>query len=115
MLINGYKLSVVCANDCGDGIYGDIYTEVEECLREHPNTEILYGFHLEKMELKRRIGSIPPKKLSHGRHAIEHKEENICWLEILFIRIASMQIAITQFTTAAMGNSGAKHPCYSAP
>ena len=36
------------------------------------------------------------------------------WLEILFIRIVSMQIAITQFTTAAMGNSGAKHPCYSA-
>lgn len=48
MLINGYKLSVVCANDSGNGIYGDIYTEVEECLREHPNTEILYGFHLEK-------------------------------------------------------------------
>lgn len=41
MLINGYKLSVVCANDSGDGIYGDIYTEVEECLREHPNAEIL--------------------------------------------------------------------------
>ena len=49
MMINGYKIDVVCANyDKELKGYGDIYTEVEECLAEHPDDEVVFGFHLSK-------------------------------------------------------------------
>ena len=49
MKINGYIIEIVCANyDKENKYYGDIYEEVEECLKEHPNDEIIYGFHLRK-------------------------------------------------------------------
>lgn len=49
MKINDYELTVVCANmDGSTGMYGDIYDCVEECLKEHPDDEVIYGYHLSK-------------------------------------------------------------------
>ena len=49
MKINGYIIEIVCANyDKENKCYGDIYEEVEQCLQEHPNDEVIYGFHLRK-------------------------------------------------------------------
>ena len=47
MKINGYVVDIVCANyDKEKECYGDIYEEVEQCLQEHPNDEVIYGFYL---------------------------------------------------------------------
>lgn len=49
MTINGFEMQVVCANyDASIGNYRDIYTSVEECVKEHPKDMIMYGFVLEK-------------------------------------------------------------------
>lgn len=49
MKINGYSIDVVCANyDVEIKGYGDIYDEVEECLKHHPEDEVIFGFHLKK-------------------------------------------------------------------
>lgn len=48
MIINGYKLEIVCANVTTNGSYGDIYTHLQECIAEHPNEEIRFGFYLDK-------------------------------------------------------------------
>lgn len=47
MKIGKYTLSVVCANKTYDGMYGDIYSSVEECIKEHPFDDVLYGYYLE--------------------------------------------------------------------
>lgn len=47
MLINGYKMEIVCANfDTKINCYGDIYNNVEDCIRDHPSDKILFGYHL---------------------------------------------------------------------
>ena len=43
MEINGYDIEIVCANN-EDGVYGDIYDDAEECKKDHPNEEIMYGY-----------------------------------------------------------------------
>lgn len=48
MKINGYKLDIVCANVLPDRTYGDIYDEVEQCVQEHPEEEIRFGYYLNK-------------------------------------------------------------------
>ena len=49
MKINVYSIDVVCANYDGEiRGYGDIYDEVEECLKHHPEDEVIFGFHLKK-------------------------------------------------------------------
>lgn len=49
MKIKGFDLQVVCANfDEETGAYGDIYTSVDECIRNHPNSKILFGYNLVK-------------------------------------------------------------------
>lgn len=45
MKIYGYDLNVVCTN-VWEGTYGDIYDDIEECLNEHPDSNVIYGFHL---------------------------------------------------------------------
>ena len=47
MKINDFELKVVCANyDNNIGGYGDIYTCVEDCLNDHPDDRVIYGFVL---------------------------------------------------------------------
>ena len=43
MKINGYDIEIVCANN-EDGAYGDIYDDTDECRKDHPNEEIMYGY-----------------------------------------------------------------------
>jgi hypothetical protein len=38
------KTVTLFANKNEDGIYGDIYSSAEECLKEHPNDVVLVGF-----------------------------------------------------------------------
>jgi hypothetical protein len=38
------KTVTLFANKNEDGIYGDIYSSAEECLKEHPNDDVLVGF-----------------------------------------------------------------------
>ena len=54
MKINGYIVEIVCANyDKENKCYGDIYEEVEECLQEHPNDEIVIRKYNEGDKLER--------------------------------------------------------------
>lgn len=47
MKINGYEVDIVCANyDPRIGGYGDIYDELDECLKDHPECKIMWGFHI---------------------------------------------------------------------
>lgn len=49
MKCNGWDIEVVCANyDEENDCYGDIYEKVEECLKEHPGSKVIYGFYLKK-------------------------------------------------------------------
>ena len=45
MTYKGFTIVIVCANK-EDGIYGDIYTSLDECRFEHPGNEILFGFYV---------------------------------------------------------------------
>lgn len=38
-----YSICLLCANIL-EGNYGDIYQSVEECLSEHPESEVMYGY-----------------------------------------------------------------------
>ena len=51
MKINGYELTVICANyDKNTKCYGDIYDCVEDCIEAHPDDEIIYGYHLNHLK-----------------------------------------------------------------
>lgn len=47
MRIQNFEIDVVCANyDKNIKGYGDIYTDIDECEKEHPNDKVIFGFHL---------------------------------------------------------------------
>lgn len=47
-----YSICILCAN-LFDEVYGDIYDSIEECLKEHPETEVIYGYGIFDNEMKR--------------------------------------------------------------
>lgn len=47
MKINGWTIQVVCANvEDSKSVYDNIYDNIEECYREHPESNIVIGFYL---------------------------------------------------------------------
>ncbi len=51
----GYEINLVCANNVShdDGsspVYGDIYDNYYECVEEHPDDEVIYGFFVDDDE-----------------------------------------------------------------
>ncbi len=49
MIVNGYRIDAVCANfDEETGGYGDIYTDMEQCRKEHPKDRVIVGYYAEK-------------------------------------------------------------------
>lgn len=49
MKYKGYEIAVACANNIShdDGsspVYGDIYENYPECIRDHPDDEVMFGF-----------------------------------------------------------------------
>lgn len=45
MTVNGLEITLVCANlDKTTNSYGDIYTSVDTCCKEHPDDDVIYGF-----------------------------------------------------------------------
>ena len=56
MVVNDFEIKIVCANNIShdDGsfpVYGDIYEQYEECKREHPNDEIIFGYYVEDISI----------------------------------------------------------------
>ena len=51
MVVNEFEIKVVCADNISHDesypVYGDIYEQYEECKREHPNDEIIFGYYVE--------------------------------------------------------------------
>lgn len=44
MTYKGFEIMVVCANK-EDDIFGDIYISLDECKKECPDGEIIFGFY----------------------------------------------------------------------
>lgn len=45
MKIGNYNIVIVCANELEEGLYGDIYTDLEECVANHPKDNIIFGYY----------------------------------------------------------------------
>ena len=55
MIYKGFEITVVCANneshdDGSAPVYGDIYDNYNECLADHPDDEIIFGFFIQDWE-----------------------------------------------------------------
>lgn len=59
MKVNGYEINVMCANaylcsetagspESDEFTYGDIYDTYEDCVEDHPDEDVLYGYYLKK-------------------------------------------------------------------
>jgi hypothetical protein len=51
MKINGYEIKIVCANS-EDGMYGDIYDDIDEYQKDHPGEEVLFGYYCHPKDYK---------------------------------------------------------------
>lgn len=64
--------STVCANILPDDLYGDIYENIEECVKEHPNEKIVVGYCLVPDDSR----IVSPDWFWHMKSAIDYAMRN---------------------------------------
>lgn len=59
MIVNGYEIKILCANkwcsketvghpEKNEYVYGDIYDVYEDCVSEHPDEDVMYGYFVDE-------------------------------------------------------------------
>lgn len=75
MVVGNFRIIIVCANEIEDGLYGDIYTAIEDCRSEHPTENIIYGFYCERVwSDNENLDNDTPDWFDHLTEAVEWAE-----------------------------------------
>lgn len=74
MRVRNFNIKPVCANKIEDGLYGDIYDCIEDCEKEHPNENIIFGFYAERTN--NLLGEETPDWFYSIEEAVEWCKEN---------------------------------------